>query len=83
MMQAPDSVRMRKSSVRGWYSRPIIYASNSMLMHKSSVGIRLLGIGLACLAATQLSGSYKNANRRKPSAVLFGIGAPPASRHAA
>lgn len=41
----------------------IIYVSNSMLMHKSSVGIRLLGIGLACLAATQLSGSYKNANR--------------------
>lgn len=41
----------------------IIYASNSMLMHKSSVGIRLLGIGLACLAATQLSGSNKNANR--------------------
>lgn len=41
----------------------IIYVSNSMLMHKSSVGIRLLGIGLACLAATQLSGFYKNANR--------------------
>ena len=52
MMQAPDSVRMRKSSA----------------------GIHLLGIGLARLAATQLSGSNKNANRRKPSAVLFGIG---------
>lgn len=34
----------------------------------------MLGIGLACLAAAQLSGSNKNANRRKPSAVLFGIG---------
>ena len=41
----------------------IIYASNSMLMHNSFVGIRLLGIGLARLATTQLSGSCKNANR--------------------
>lgn len=47
----------------GLVSSFIIYVSNSMLMHNSSVGIRLLGIGLACLAATQLSGSNKNANR--------------------
>lgn len=52
----------------------VIYVSNSMRIRKSAVGIHLLGIGLACLAATQLSGSNKNANRRKPSAVLFGIG---------
>lgn len=34
----------------------------------------MLGIGLACLAAAQLSGSNENAVSRKPSAVLFGIG---------